>query len=109
VVSEEYGLGAEMAFRLHEEVDSTDPRWRFFNVPSVDLSGRVGLLILSDRDTDGPDPRVWASSALEAHVARVRHGVAAEAYRLYRVVGASGAQAARLPERQKVTGELGQD
>lgn len=109
VASDEYGLGAEMAFRLHGEVDSTDPRWRLFDVPRISLAGRAGLLVISDRDAGPPDPHVWASSAFEARVARARHGVVAETYRLYRVVGASGATAARLPQRQKMTGELGQD
>jgi 4-amino-4-deoxy-L-arabinose transferase-like glycosyltransferase len=109
VASEEYGLSAEMAFRLHGEVDSTDPRWRFFDIPHVSLAGRAGMLILSDRDAGTPDPHLWASPVLETRVARARHGVVAETYRLYRVVGLTGAEAARLPSPQKVTGKLGQD
>jgi 4-amino-4-deoxy-L-arabinose transferase-like glycosyltransferase len=109
VAADEYGLSAEMAFRLHGEVVSTDPRWLFFHVPNVPLSGRAGIFVLSDRDSGTPERHLWASSVLEARVARARHGVVAETYRLYRVVGASGAKAALLPSGQKVTAKLGQD
>jgi 4-amino-4-deoxy-L-arabinose transferase-like glycosyltransferase len=109
LATDEYGIGAEMAFRLHGQVDGTEPRWRLFDLPRISLAGRAGLLLLSDRDASRPDRHVWSSFALDARIARSRHGVVAETYRLYRVVGASGAEAALLPERQLVTGKLGQD
>jgi 4-amino-4-deoxy-L-arabinose transferase-like glycosyltransferase len=109
VVSEEYGLASELAFRMHEEVDSTDPRWRMFDVPRVSLAGRSGLLVLSDRDNRVPDRRLWASAELVGHMERGRHGVVAETYRLYRVTGRSGAAAARLPQPARVTAKLAQD
>jgi len=109
VVSQEYGLASELAFRLHGEVDSTDPRWRMFDVPRASLAGRSGLLVLSDRDNRVPDRRLWASAALLGQLERGRHGVVAETYRLYRVTGLAGATAARLPQRERVTAKLGQD
>ncbi len=109
VVSEEYGLASELAFRLHGEVDSTDPRWRMFDVPRASLTGRSGLLVLSDRDDRVPDPHIWASAELVGHLARGRYGVVAEAYRLYQVTGRAGAAAARLPQPKRVTAKLGQD
>ncbi len=108
VVSEEYGLASELAFRLRGEVDSTDPRWRMFDVPRASLAGRSGLLLLSDRDDRVPDPKIWASAELAGHLQRGRHGVVAETYRLYRVTGRTGASAARLPTGQRVTAKLGQ-
>jgi hypothetical protein len=109
VVSEEYELASELAFRLHGEVDSTDPRWRMFDVPRASLASRSGLLVLSDRDNRVPDRRLWASAALVGQLERGRHGVVAETYRLYLVTGLAGATAARLPQRERVTAKLGQD
>jgi len=109
VVSEEYGLASELAFRLHGEVDSTDPRWRMFDVPRASLAGRSGLLLLSDRANRAPDRHLWASAELVGHMDRARHGVVAETYRLYRVTGRADAAAARLPQRERVTPKLGQD
>jgi 4-amino-4-deoxy-L-arabinose transferase-like glycosyltransferase len=108
VVSEEYGLASELAFRLYEEVDSTDPRWRLFDVPRVSLAGRSGLLVLSNRDNRVPDRHLWASAELVGQLERGRHGVVAETYRLYRVTGRAGAAAALLPQRERVTPKLGQ-
>jgi len=109
VVADEYGLASELAFRLHGEVDSTDPRWRLFGVPRVSLAGRTGLLLVSDREAGSPDPHLWGSVTLIGHFARARHGVVAETYGLYQVTAAAGETAARLPERGDVTGGLGQD
>jgi 4-amino-4-deoxy-L-arabinose transferase-like glycosyltransferase len=109
VVSEEYGLSSELAFRLTGEVDSTDPRWAVFNLPRLSLADRSGLLLLSNRDDRVPDPHLWATSALIGQLQRARHGVVAETYRLYRVTGRAGAMATRLPQRESVRAKLAQD
>jgi len=109
VAADEYGLASELAFRLHCGVVSTDLRWRTFDMPRMSLAGRTGLLVLSERGSAAPDPRIWASAKLIGRIDRGRHGEVAETYRLFRVTGGTGSDAARLPERERVMGKLAQD
>ncbi len=108
VAGEDYGLTSELAFRLRSEVFGLDARWTRFALPRMSLAGRTGVLVLSDRDSNPPDPRVWSAVLPIGRIVRARGGVVAETYRLFRVTGAANAEAVRLPHQQ-VTAELAQD
>jgi len=90
VAAGEYGLAAELAFRLRAPVVGVEPRWALFRLPPADLAGRTGLLLRSDREYGGPDPKRWSSILPLGRVVRQRAGVVAETYQLYRVTGAGG-------------------
>ncbi len=90
VAADEYGLACELAFRLHGQVAGIERRWALFGLPPAALAGRTGILVRSVRAYGKPDPRPWSQMTELATVVRGRHegqtSVAAEAYRLYRVV-----------------------
>jgi 4-amino-4-deoxy-L-arabinose transferase-like glycosyltransferase len=109
VAGDEYGLTSELAFRLRSEVVGMDQRWTGFDLPRIALAGRTGVLVLSDRDSEPPDSRVWSSIVPLGHVTRARGGVIAETYRLFRVTGTPHAEATQLPRQGAVTGKLAQD
>ena len=97
LAAEEYGLAAELAFRLPEaRVIALDPRWRLFALPAPP-SGVTGLLIRSERRGEGPP--LWPGAMpVEGVLVRARHGVEAERYRLYRVTTAGDQPAVILPQ-----------
>lgn len=98
VAAEEYGLASMLAFTLPpgRVVIAMDPRWAFFRLPAP-AAGGTGLLVRSERRGDGPP--LWPGAvALDERLARTRHGIEAEGYRLHRVETAAGQPpAARLP------------
>ena len=104
VAADEYGLASELAYRLHGEVVSGDPRWALFDtLPALSVAGRSGLLVRSDRDLGDPDPHLWSNIVKLGHLVRGRAGVVAETYRLYRVTGAPGSTVALLPRSRNLT------
>ncbi len=112
VAADEYGLAAELAFRLQGPVMGVEPRWAYFRLPRAALTGRSGLLLRSEREAGPPDPRVWGSVAPLGTLARARAGVVAETYRLYRVTGldeGGHAVAVVLPQPQKPVLRLAPD
>ena len=108
VAADEYGLASELAFRLHGEVVGVEPRWGMFNLPPASLAGRTGLLVRSDRQYGGPDPRWWSGSKLVGTAARGRGGVVAETYRFYTVTwrGSPATAAVVLPAGRNVVSRL---
>jgi 4-amino-4-deoxy-L-arabinose transferase-like glycosyltransferase len=110
VAADEYGLAAELAFRLHTTVLGVEPRWRFFQaMPVESLAGRTGLLVRSDREYGGPDPHLWSSITSLGSLERKRAGVVAETYRLFSVTGAKGAAGAVLPQGKQAMSKLAPD
>jgi 4-amino-4-deoxy-L-arabinose transferase-like glycosyltransferase len=109
VAGEEYALTSELAFRLRSPVVGLDDRWTRFALPRMSLAGHTGVLVLSDRDSDTPDPKAWSAISPMGRIARARGGVVAETYRLFRVTGAANAEAVRLPRPPAVRGKLAQD
>lgn len=104
VAAEEYGLAAELAFRLPAGVPvvAMDPaRWRLFDLPAPEpASGVTGLLVRSERRGEGPP--LWPDAAPAGGLTRARRGVEAERYRLYHVQVAPGQPAAvRLPRPER--------
>jgi 4-amino-4-deoxy-L-arabinose transferase-like glycosyltransferase len=85
VAADEYGLAAELAFRLRGEVVGVEPRWSFFGLPKASLAGRRGILVRSNREWGPPDPALWSDIVQLGTTERARHGIVAETYRLYAV------------------------
>ncbi len=87
VATDEYGLAAELAFRLHGPVAAVDPRWRSFVLPPADLAGHTLLLVRSTRELAAPDPLLWPDAVKLGTLARGRGGAIAETYSIYRLTG----------------------
>lgn len=93
VAADNYGVAAELAWRLPAgiQVVGVESRWGLFNLPPADLAGRAGLFVRSERRGDDVDHAPWAEMTDSGEAFRARHGVTAEAFRLYRVIGRASA------------------
>jgi hypothetical protein len=104
VAAEEYGLAAQLAFRLPpgRVVVAMDGRWRHFSF-AAPPAGVTGLLVRSERRGEGPPlwPGAEAVSGPGGRLLRTRRGIAAEAYRLHRVATAPGQPAAAVLPRPR--------
>jgi hypothetical protein len=110
IAADDYGLAAELAFRLHTPVLGVEPRWRFFgSLATEGLAGRTGLLVRSEREYGGPNRHVWSSIVPLGSIERARSGVVAETYQLFRVTGGPDAAGAYLPQRKQVGANLAPD
>jgi 4-amino-4-deoxy-L-arabinose transferase-like glycosyltransferase len=99
VAADEYGLASELAFRLHLPVLGVEPRWALFNLPPDAPPASLGILVRSTRRWGPPPPDIWPEARVLGDVARQRHGVVAETYRLYLVQPPSHAASFMLPLR----------
>lgn len=99
VASEEYGQAAEMAWWLPPGVMAVgaEARWKLFRLPPATPS--TGLLLVSERRQEEPDPAQWTAVEQIGRLTRARRGVEAEAFRVYRATILSGAAAVVLPRR----------
>ncbi len=101
MAADEYGLAAELAWRLRRgpplPVLGTEERWRLFALPRAVPGSAEGLLLRSARRAGPPDPALWAEAREVERIARTRDGVTAEEYRLYRVIARPGLPAVVLP------------
>jgi len=97
LASEEYGPASLLAWWAppDAEVVGAETRWSLFALPSAPPG--PGLLLLSQRRSEPPDPALWQEATQVGWLLRGRHGVEAEAFRVYRVVRRQGAAAALLP------------
>jgi hypothetical protein len=84
VAADQYGLAAELAFRLHTRVVGAEWRWGLFALPKAGLAGQTGILVRSARE-GAPDGRAWGAMVKLGSVTRGRRGQLAETYELYRV------------------------
>ena len=102
VVSDEYGLASELAWRLPGPVVGIERRWGLFRLPAAALQGS-GLLVRSEHHREPPDPARFGAVSLLGEAVRERSGVVAERYWLYRVdavaPGRAGDRAVLLPGR----------
>ena len=98
VAAEEYGLAAQLAFRLPPGVAvvAMDARWAHFALPTPPPSV-TGMLVRSERRGEGPP--LWPGAMPQAGLVRARHGVEAERYRLFRVAPGPGQPPAALLPR----------
>ena len=97
LAAESYGLASLLAFHARDAaVLGAEPRWARFDLPLA-AGGQPGLLVLSTRRREPPNPAFWASAVEVGRLTRARGGVAAEEYRVYRVVPHGGAALRALP------------
>ena len=97
LASEEYGAASLLTWSAPGlPVLGADPRWRLFALPPA-APAAPGLLLLSTRRTEPPNPALWHSATLLGTLGRTRRGMAIETYRLYRVTPQPGAPLVRLP------------
>mgnify|MGYP002779525392 CR=1 FL=1 len=98
VAAEEYGLASQLALRLPTGVPviALHHRWALFALPRP-ASGVTGLLVQSERRDSAPD---WPEAQpLDASLVRMRGGIEAERYRLFRVATVPGLPAAAILPR----------
>ncbi len=104
VASEAYGVASLLAWRAPPGVPvlGAEDRWALFRLPQASDAG-PGLLLVSQRRSEPPDPAYWATAQQVGQVVRTRgsapDGVEAERFRVYRVTQRPGAFFTRLPER----------
>jgi 4-amino-4-deoxy-L-arabinose transferase-like glycosyltransferase len=98
VAAEEYGLAAQLAFRLPRGVPvvAMDPRWDLFDLPPPP-TGVTGLLVRSERRGEGPP--LWPGAAPAGSLVRSRAGIEAERYRLFAIRAEPGQPPAALLPR----------
>ncbi|MBV8870659.1 MAG: UDP-phosphomannose--protein mannosyltransferase, partial [Acetobacteraceae bacterium] len=101
VAADEYGEAAELARALPASVPviGVERRWALFALPRPAIGGKAGILVRSARRGLDLDGGPWASLHPLGGAERRRGAQVVEAFRLYRVVGRSGAgvPAALLP------------
>ncbi|MDE2198995.1 MAG: glycosyltransferase family 39 protein [Rhodospirillales bacterium] len=93
IVSDNYSHAALLARLLPKrDILGLDPRWALFRLPDVRTAraGQTGLLVRSARRADAPDRADWSSITPLGEIIRARDGMAAETFRLYRVVERPG-------------------
>jgi 4-amino-4-deoxy-L-arabinose transferase-like glycosyltransferase len=94
VASDNYGHAALLARLMPgtRPVLGAEGRWALFDLPDAGpvIDGKPGLLLRSARRDDAPDPSRWAEITRLTLLTRARGGMAAEEFRLYRVIGRKG-------------------
>ncbi len=102
VASEAYEVASLLAWHAPPglPVLGAEGRWALFRLPRADSAG-PGLLLVSQRRSNPPDPAYWATAELVGQLVRTRggvpDGVEAERFRVYRVTRRPGADVALLP------------
>lgn len=99
VASEEYGAAALLAWHGPFPAVGAEPRWRLFNLPPAPRG--TGLLLISARRREGPDPAFWTRASPVGELVRQRDGLAAERFRAWRVELREGTGAVLLPRRAR--------
>ena len=91
IAADDYGVASELARDLPRGrlVLGSDPRWGLVNLPGVQNPG-TGILVRSVRLGPMTRPAPFASATPLGRAARMRDGVIAEAFRVYRVSGRDG-------------------
>ena len=102
LASEDYGTASLLAWFAPGPVLGAEARWRLFTLPAA-ATAAPGLLLLSVRRREPPDPAFWDVAEPVGAVARSRGGVEVEHYRLYRVLPRPGATLVRLPSRVRTS------
>ena len=106
IALDNYGQAALFARLLPpgRVVLGAEGRWGLFSFPDGGqiIDGEPGLLVRSARRDDRPDVSRWAEIAPLAPLTRARHGMTAESFRLYRVVGRAGEATIKVMPRPDV-------
>ncbi|MDT7953768.1 MAG: glycosyltransferase family 39 protein [Acetobacteraceae bacterium] len=97
VASDDYGPAAELAWAAPRgaAVIGVEDRWRLFRLPQAQAA--TGLLLISERRHQRPDPAFWRDTVPIGRVIRARDGLEAEAFQVYRATLVMGAPAVLLP------------
>jgi 4-amino-4-deoxy-L-arabinose transferase-like glycosyltransferase len=98
VAADQYGVAAQLAREVPPAVTvvGIEPRWALFNLPHAGLTGRVGILVTTNRLDSNAAP--WSSITPIGTAVRERGTDTVETYRLYRVTTLSDpADAVVLP------------
>ena len=103
LAADNYGIAALLAWWTPGPVLAGDPpgngaRWSLLRLPPAVPTG-PGLLLISQRHREPPDPAQWAEAAFLGELVRTRNGVEAERFRAYRVLSHPSAALQRLPAR----------
>jgi 4-amino-4-deoxy-L-arabinose transferase-like glycosyltransferase len=99
IASEEYGAASLLAWHAGAPpVIGAESRWRLFDLAPA-TTQKPGLLLLSARRHEPPDPALWLSAEPLGTLVRRRDAMEIETYRLFRVVLLPGAAAVVLPSR----------
>ena len=97
IAADNYGEAAELAWWAPADtrVMGIETRWRLFDLPQA--AEGEGLLLISERRQEGPDPALWRDVTMIGRLTRARAGVEAEAFRVYRGSIVNNASAVQLP------------
>ena len=97
LASDEYGQAGELAWGAPAgtTVLGVEERWRLFRLAPAPAA--TGLLLISERRREGPDPAYWSGVEPIGRLIRARDGLEAEAFQVYRATIMSGAPAVVLP------------
>ena len=103
LAAESYGAAALLAWWTPGPVLAGDapgdgPRWSLLRLPAMPPPG-PGMLLISQRHREPPDPAMWAEAVPLGELTRARNGVEAERFRAYRVRPQPGAALVRLPQK----------
>ncbi len=103
LAAENYGVSSLLAWWtpspvLAGDVPSEGARWSLLRLRPATPAG-PGLLLISQRRREPPDPALWSTAEPIAELVRARNGVEAERFRAYRVTPQPGAAFVRLPIR----------
>lgn len=98
IAAENYGLVSELAWWLPggRPVLGTDGRWSLMRLPTHDIGGQTGLLVHDARRTGSPDASRWRSAVPVGTIERLK--APGGGIEVLRVVAATGATGARLPQ-----------
>ena len=93
VVSDNYGHAALLGRLSPGVVLGLEPRWALFDLADAraGIVGKTGVLLRSARRDDRLDMADWSEAREIGRIDRQRHGMVAESFVLYRVVGRAGA------------------
>ena len=92
IVSDEYGVAAELAHALPAPIVGIDPRWALMDLPHAAIAGQVGILVHSG--TGEPDRTPWSTMTERGGLTR-----GLQRFRIYRVTAATNPADARLLAR----------
>ncbi len=102
VAADDYGMAAELAYRLPGPVLGVEPRWAYFALAPSPAACRSVLLVRSARRGDPVSRALWPDASPAGAALRARAGIVAESFLFYRATTPPGA--VLLPGRRFLGG-----
>ena len=98
IAVEGYAAASELAWWSAPSVPvlGIDPRWTLFDLPTVSVAGKSGLLIRDARRTEPPDPALWAAAE---QIGSLNRTEGQAGFAVFHVIGATPAAPTGLPRR----------